>query len=68
MRSIIYVADHCVSPVKLDRQSSIGVATVIGEIANVNNDIAMIRFTWCRGRLSRHPLLRRNGHDGEGIW
>ena len=43
MRSIIYVADHCVSPVKLDRQSSIGVATVIGEIANVNNDISMIR-------------------------
>jgi len=43
MRSIIYVADHCVSPVKLDRQSSIGVATVIGEISNVNNDIAMIR-------------------------
>lgn len=43
MRSIIYSADHCVSPVKLDRQSSIGVATVIGEITNVNNDIAMIR-------------------------
>ncbi|MGS5088499.1 ParA family protein [Hydrogenophaga sp. A37] len=43
MRSIIYVADHCVSPVKLDRQSSIGVATVIGEISNVNNDISMIR-------------------------
>lgn len=43
MRSIIYASDHCVSPVKLDRQSSIGVATVIGEILNVNNDIAMIR-------------------------
>ena len=43
MRSIIYVSDHCVSPVKLDRQSSIGVATVIGEISNVNNDISMIR-------------------------
>lgn len=43
MRSIIYASDHCVSPVKLDRQSSIGVATVIGEISNVNNDISMIR-------------------------
>lgn len=43
MRSIIYVSDYCVSPVKLDRQSSIGVATVIGEITNVNNDISMIR-------------------------
>lgn len=43
MRAIIYVADYCVSPVKLDRQSSIGVATVIGEISNVNNDISMIR-------------------------
>lgn len=43
LRSIIYSADYCVSPVKLDRQSSIGVATVIGEITNVNNDIAMIR-------------------------
>ncbi|QTC00135.1 ParA family protein [Alcaligenes sp. SORT26] len=43
LRSIIYASDYCVSPVKLDRQSSIGVATVIGEIQNVNNDIAMIR-------------------------
>lgn len=43
MRAIIYASDYCVSPVKLDRQSSIGVATVIGEIQNVNNDIAMIR-------------------------
>ncbi len=43
LRSIIYASDYCVSPVKLDRQSSIGVATVIGEITNVNNDISMIR-------------------------
>ncbi|AZL75982.1 ParA family protein [Pseudomonas oryziphila] len=43
MRAIIYASDYCVSPVKLDRQSSIGVATVIGEISNVNNDISMIR-------------------------
>jgi chromosome partitioning protein len=43
MRSIIYASDYCVSPVKLDRQSSIGVATVIREIKNVNEDIEMIR-------------------------
>lgn len=43
MRAIIYAADYCVSPVKLDRQSSIGVATVMGEIKGVNDDIAMIR-------------------------
>lgn len=43
MRSIIYASDYCVSPVKLDRQSSIGVATVIGEITNVNDDIIMLR-------------------------
>ncbi|MFC5526177.1 ParA family protein [Rhodanobacter ginsengisoli] len=43
MRSIIYASDYCVSPVKLDRQSSIGVATVIGEISNVNDDISMVR-------------------------
>ena len=45
MKSIIYASDYCVSPVKLDRQSSIGVATVIGEISNVNDDIAMIRHS-----------------------
>ena len=43
MRSIIYASDYCVSPVKFDRQSSIGVATVIGEIENVNDDIEMLR-------------------------
>jgi len=43
LRAIIYASDYCVSPVKLDRQSSIGVATVIAEIEGVNRDIAMIR-------------------------
>lgn len=45
MRSIIYVSDYCVSPVKFDRQSAIGVATVIGEIENVNEDITMLRIS-----------------------
>ena len=42
LRSVIYDSKYCVSPVKLDRQSSIGVATVIGEINNVNADVEMI--------------------------
>ena len=43
LRSVIYASDYCVSPVKLDRQSSIGVATIIGEINNVNADVEMIK-------------------------
>jgi chromosome partitioning protein len=43
LRAVIYGCNYCVSPVKLDRQSSIGVATVIGEINNVNADVEMIR-------------------------
>ena len=43
LRAIIYASHYCVSPVKLDRQSSIGVATILGEISNVNSDIEMIR-------------------------
>lgn len=43
LRSIIYASDYCVSPVKLDRQSSIGVATILGEISNVDADVEMIR-------------------------
>ena len=42
LRSIIYASQFCVSPVKLDRQSSIGVATIIGEINNVNSDVEMM--------------------------
>jgi chromosome partitioning protein len=43
LRAIIYASDYCVSPVKLDRQSAIGVATVLGEINNVNADVDMIQ-------------------------
>lgn len=42
LRSVIYAADYCVSPVKLDRQSSIGVATMMGEISNVNADVSQV--------------------------
>lgn len=43
LRSIIFASDYIVSPVKLDRQSSIGVATVIAEMNNVNADVEMMR-------------------------
>lgn len=43
LRSVIYASDYCVSPVKLDRQSSIGVATILGEIKNVNSDVEMLQ-------------------------
>ena len=42
LRSIIYSSDYCVSPVKFDRQSSIGVATIVGEINNVNADVKLV--------------------------
>lgn len=45
LRSVIYSSDYCVSPVKFDRQSSIGVATIIGEINNVNADVDLIRHS-----------------------
>jgi chromosome partitioning protein len=43
LRSIIFGSDYLVSPVKLDRQSSIGVATIIAEMNNVNADVEMMR-------------------------
>ena len=43
LRSVIRASDYCVSPVKLDRQSSVGVATIQGEINNVNDDVEMIK-------------------------
>ena len=43
LRAIIFASDYIVSPVKLDRQSSIGVATIIAEMNNVNADVEMMR-------------------------
>ena len=45
VRSIVYACDFCVSPVVFDRQSSIGVATIIGEISNVNADVSLIKIS-----------------------
>jgi chromosome partitioning protein len=45
LRSIIYASDYCVSPVKLDLQSAIGVPSVIAEINSVNQDVALMKNT-----------------------
>lgn len=45
LRSIIYASDYCVSPVKLDLQSSVGVPTVVSEIGTVNKDVALMKAT-----------------------
>jgi chromosome partitioning protein len=39
LRSVIYACDYCVSPVKLDEQSSVGVPSAIEAINGVNNDV-----------------------------
>ncbi|WP_124306999.1 ParA family protein [Acetobacter pasteurianus] len=45
LRSIIYASDYCVSPVKLDLQSSVGVPTIVSEIGTVNKDVALMKAT-----------------------
>lgn len=45
LRSIVYASDYCVSPVKLDLQSAIGVPTVIAEIDSVNSDTLLMKRT-----------------------
>ena len=45
LRSIIYASDYCVSPVKLDLQSAIGVPSVISAIESVNNDVKLMKNT-----------------------
>ncbi len=42
LRSVIYACDYCVSPVKLDRQSTIGVPSAVEAINEVNSDVEMI--------------------------
>ncbi len=42
LRCVIYASDYCVSPVKLDLQSTIGVASAIEAINDVNADVEMM--------------------------
>ncbi|MDU4318675.1 MULTISPECIES: ParA family protein [Clostridium] len=39
---VIYSCDYCVSPVKLDRQSSVGVASAMEAINNVNKNVKQL--------------------------
>jgi chromosome partitioning protein len=43
LRSVVYACDYCVSPVKLDLQSAIGVPSAIQAINEVNSDMDMIK-------------------------
>jgi chromosome partitioning protein len=43
LRSVVFACDYCVSPVKLDLQSTIGVPSAIQCIQEVNADMEMIR-------------------------
>lgn len=42
LRSVVYACDYCVSPVKLDLQSTIGVPSAQQAINEVNDDMEMI--------------------------
>lgn len=44
LRTVVYSCDFCVSPVKLDLQSTIGVPSAIEAIKEVNSDMEMIRM------------------------
>lgn len=43
LRTVVYACDYCVSPVKLDLQSTIGVPSAQQAINEVNDDMDMIR-------------------------
>ena len=45
LRSVIYACDYCVSPVKLDEQSSVGVPSAIEAVHGVNNDVITLQKT-----------------------
>lgn len=41
-KAVIYASDYCVSPVKLDQQSAIGVPSTIEAIRNVDEDVKAV--------------------------
>jgi len=45
LRSVIYACDYCVSPVKLDQQSSIGVPSAVEAVNGVNSDVLTLQET-----------------------
>ena len=46
LRSVIYACDYCVSPVKLDEQSSVGVPSAIEAVNGVNDDVKIFQSTF----------------------
>ncbi len=43
LRTVVYACDYCVSPVRLDLQSTIGVPSALEAINEVNGDMEMIQ-------------------------
>lgn len=62
LRSVIYACDSCVSPVKLDLQSTIGVPSAVEAINDVNADVEMIQRAL--GDLPSHTPTRFAGAIG----
>jgi chromosome partitioning protein len=62
LRSVIYACDYCVSPVKLDLQSTIGVPSAQEAINEVNADVEMIQRAL--GEPISHTPTRFSGAIG----
>jgi chromosome partitioning protein len=62
LRTALYACDYVVSPVKLDLQSTIGVPTAIQVMAEVNEDVAMLRKAV--DGLDDHPPIQFVGAIG----
>jgi chromosome partitioning protein len=62
LRSVIYASDYCVSPVKLDLQSAIGVASAIEAMNDVNADVEMM--SRALENAPTHPPTRFAGAMG----
>ena len=62
LRSVILACDYCVSPVKLDLQSTIGVPSAVEAINEVNEDVEMIQRAL--GDLPAHTPTRFAGAIG----
>ena len=62
LRSVIYACDYCVSPVKLDLQSTIGVPSAIEAMNEVNADVQMIQQALAN--IPRRPPTRFVGAMG----
>jgi|SRR5665213_1059509 len=62
LRAVIYASDYCVSPVKFDLQSTIGVPSTVEAINEVNADVQMIQQAL--GEMAPHAPTRFAGAMG----